>query len=52
MGQAKGPTTHFYQEERVIHTANIFNVIFTLVRGVPFSTVIPLHIIAALSTVE
>ena len=42
MGQAKGPTTHSYKEERVILTANIFNVLFTLFTGVPFSTVIPL----------
>ena len=38
-----------------IHTANIFNVIFTLFTCVPFSNVIPLHclhLITAPSTVE
>ena len=34
------------------HTANIFNVIFTLFMCVPLYTVIPLHFITAPSTVE
>ena len=30
VGQAKGPTTHSFQEERVTHTANILIVLFIL----------------------
>ena len=39
----------------ILHTANIFNIIFTLFTSVPFPTVIPLyglHLITAPSTVE
>ena len=47
----KNKEVHF----RPVHTANIFNVIFTVFKCVPISTVISLyvlHLIAAPSTVE